>query len=243
MKRLTLFIPLAIVLITAVSCKKGGLFCYKSDGTSVSELRDHQDFSEIHLSMAATVYVTQSTEYSVEVVAAENLLPIIETEQKGDKLEIDLKRGKCLKGSSDVKVYISTPNIEELNISGSGSIYVDNYLSTQSLKINISGSGDVDIDSLSNERLEINISGSGEVEMTSLDTAQTQEIDISGSGSISALYAPALQSDIHISGSGGCDVHVIESLDANISGSGDVRYLGNPNVTSNISGSGSVSPY
>lgn len=236
-------IPLFLVLFTAVGCKKGGLFCYSSDGTSVSEMRSHDNFTDIHLCIDATVYINQSNDYSVEVVAAENLLPIIETKQKGDNLEIDLKRGKCLKDDSNIQIYIGLPQLEELNISGSGSVYLDHYFSTEKLKIDVSGSGEIYIDSLSTQSLDINISGSGEIELMTMDTMENQDINISGSGSINAFSAATEHADIRISGSGGCDIHATKSLNANISGSGDLRYMGNPNVSQNISGSGSVRPY
>lgn len=239
------FILIAIVASLAFSSckKKGGLFCYSSTGDAVIETRDVSNFSEVDLAMAADVYITESNNYSVEIHASQNLQEIIKTKVKGNRLIIDLKNNKCLKGNSDVVVYVSAPNFEALSVSGAGTIYANNKLNSSNLDINISGAGEIEMDSLLTDNFSANISGSGEIFVVGLDTASTQEIDISGSGSFKGFAFPTQSSDIRISGSGDCEVNVISSLKARISGAGEVRYMGSPSVDSDVSGSGTIKKY
>lgn len=232
----------AVLMLT--SCKKkGGVFCYSATGDQVIETRDVSNFSSIDLSMDADVYFQQSNEYSVEVHASENLQDIIQTKVKGNRLSISLKNKKCLKGDSDVEVYVTAPDLSKLSISGTGTVYSLRQFNCSSLDVNISGSGELEFDSLACQDFSADISGSGEIYLMGTGTSDKQTIDISGSGCFKGFEMPTLESKINISGSGNCEVNVVNSINARISGSGEVRYKGNPSIDSNISGSGSIKKY
>ena len=238
--RFTLLI-LAVALLG--SCKKGGVFCYKENGDIVKETREVTNFTEIALATQGNVYVTQGSEYRVEVESSQNIIDIIKTDVKGSTLVIDKKKGKCISGDPTLNFYITAPNINALDISGSGTIYADGLINTNSMDLKISGSGDIELDSLECSDLDMKISGSGSMEIDGVGTMSTQDVAISGSGSINAYNAPVNDSDVKISGSGSAYIHVLQTLDVEISGSGSVIYMGNPTVSSDISGSGSVRPY
>lgn len=243
MKTIKFFGAILLLSIAVTGCKKGGIFCYRPDGNTTEQVRDVSGFNAIDLSIAATVNITHSEDYAVKVKGSKNLLDILETKVKGNKLKIDFKKNKCVKEAYDITLDIAMPNLSGINISGSGDIYVPTCFSGTDLEINISGSGSLAIDSLAVESLDCDISGSGSIDITGIGTATKEKIKISGSGDIYLFDFPVHQSDINISGSGNCNVHVLDELDVNISGSGDIVYMGDPTVIQNISGSGSVRPY
>lgn len=237
-------LSLIIVLaFTVLGCKKGGVFCYEGNGTITTETRVLEAFSSIELAMSADVFVTQGADYAVKVEASENLMGIIETKVKSDKLIIDVKNNKCIRGNETISVYITLPNLSALNISGSGKIKVSNYLETEKLTIKISGSGDVEIDSLAANEIAATISGSGDLSVTGTDTVAVQIVEVSGSGKVQNINLPSREASVNISGSGECLIYAIETLDVRISGSGNVRYKGNPTITTAITGSGNIYPY
>jgi hypothetical protein len=235
------------ILIIAVallsSCKKGGVFCYKGDGNITTQDRSVSAFTEIALSDIGSVYVEQAPAYSVAVETSANLQDIIKTEVKGSTLEIKTKKGKCIKGDPVLNIYVTSPNIEGLSISGSGNIYASRYISTSEIDLSISGSGDISLDSLSTNELTASISGSGNIYAEGTDTMSYEDLSISGSGSITTLNYPALSVKTSISGSGSCKVYAIDKLETSISGSGNVVYRGTPVLTISNSGSGTVRPY
>lgn len=239
-------VRLGLIAIAAVaaftSCKKG-TFCYKGDGNITTETRDISGFSEIAMSTSGNVYVEQSPNYSVQVEASQNLLDVIETEVHGSTLEIDIKRGKCLKGNTTLNVYVTAPNIEGLVLSGSGNINTSGLISSNSMEAVISGSGEIYIDSLEVQDFKSIISGSGSITANGVGTALRQDISISGSGELNAFNLPVQDSEVSISGSGDCNVNVTQTLKTSISGSGNIVYMGNPVITSSNSGSGTVRPY
>ena len=231
----------SLAFISFTSCKK--MIGIKGNGTIVTEERTVVDFEEISVECEATVYLTQGSEFEVKVVTDENVMSYVETERDGNELEIKMKRNVNLRGDTEVKVYVTMPTLNGVNISGSANVYGQETWTSNNLNINISGSGDVDFGSVFLNSLDINISGSGNVDMISVDTMETENIKISGSGDVQLLQIPAFDSKIKISGSGNANVYAISTLDTDISGSGDIRYKGNPIISTDISGSGDVNPY
>jgi len=243
MKNLKLGLLIVFAAVATVSCEKGGVFCYKGNGIAATEVRSVSGFSEINLGLPADLIYTQSDHYSVTIEASENLMKFIETELHGSILEIDFIKNKCFNSKEPITILISSPNMNGLTVSGSGSIQSKNSLTSNLLKIVVSGSGNMSLDSLNVNNLNSVISGSGKLTASSFTNVITQDVQISGSGSVSFLNMPTLTSDITVSGSGNCDVNVINALSVDISGSGSVRYKGTPTVNSNVSGSGSIKPY
>jgi hypothetical protein len=243
MKTVKLGVLGLIVALSLGSCKKGGVFCYSGNGTETTETRDVNDFTKIDLGLPAELVYVQSDNYSVQIEASENLMEFIKTDVKSNTLTIEFKKNKCYKEKNPIKIYISSPTIKGISISGSGTVTSKNKLTSNDLDLNISGSGDMFLDSLDIQNLDVKISGSGELEANGFNTIESEKISISGSGKMNLFDLPALTSDVNVSGSGNCDVNVINSLKVDISGSGNVRYKGVPTVKSNVSGSGNVSAF
>jgi len=242
MKKVRIGIIAIASLAAFTSCKKG-TFCFKGDGNITTETRDVSGFTEIAMSTSGNVYIEQSPNYSVQVETSENLQDVIETEVHGSTLEIDTKRGKCLKGNTTLNVYVTAPNIEGLVLSGAGQMTTSGLISTNVMDVVISGSGNISIDSLDVQDFKSVISGSGNISVIGAGTALSQDVSISGSGNLNAYNFPVQDSEVSISGSGDCKINVTENLNASISGSGSVIYKGTPLVTSSISGSGTVRPF
>lgn len=233
----------AIILTVATSCKKNGVFCYNGNGNIITEQRQTGSFDEIELSMAADVYITQSSSYSVSVTASENLMSVIKTDIHGNTLCIETKSNKCIKHNEEIDIYVTMPDIHKIKLSGSGNINCTSALNVNEIALNISGSGNIQLDSLTAENCDMTISGSGNIDLNGLGSGSKQKINISGSGGVNSLNHAFSDVDITISGSGSASVWATNNLKTNISGSGDVFYKGNPIISSSNSGSGTVRPY
>ncbi|MFD1551838.1 hypothetical protein DNU06_01930 [Putridiphycobacter roseus] len=238
MKKLMLtFLIGAPLLLT--SCHKNN-FCIKGDENISSEVRTIEGFSKIKLSTLANVQFVQDSIVSLTIEASEKLIPYIRTNVVGDVLEITTKNNTCIRGKNSLTVYVTGPNLSDINLSGSGNVMVSDLLNSNKMNIKISGSGNVDMENLVANDLTTNISGSGNIYISSTDTLVKNAVKISGSGDVNLSQAITHQSNINISGSGKCKVNVIDELDVKISGSGDVYYTGNPEVDVDITGSGSL---
>jgi len=229
------FIMLAL-LVPALftSCMK-----IKGKGDVVTETRTVSGYSSVGLSMDATVYLTNGNEYSLEVIAQENLLPYIQTKLENDRLVVMVKHNTVLGSHEPILVRITAPGITDLDVSGSGLIDVQNEWLGTTLETTISRSGKIRSGQVQGDMLKANISGSGDIEAEG-GQAGSEELTISGSGNIEVRYVVAADVDANISGSGNIYTQANNLLDASISGSGSIYYLGNPQINAHVSGSGSI---
>ena len=205
------------------------------------ETRDVGSFSSISLSLPADLYLTQGNDTKVVIEAEQKILDLIRTEVVGNNLKIKYKNGIWnIRSNKHIKIYVSTPDVEGLFLSGSGNIKAETQIKTKSLDFSISGSGNIVIDDLVASDIEGHISGSGDIDLSGSETSETMEISISGSGDFFAENLKVNSVELRISGSGSCRVFAVSELEASISGSGSVYYKGNPRVNAKASGSGKI---
>jgi len=201
------------------------------------ETRDLDDFTGIGFGVAGTLILEQGNNFSVVLEGDEDYLEEIETTVRGDILVITHDRWMSF-GNKRVTVYVTMPEIEELNVSGSGNIIAEKSLKADDLDMSISGSGHIKLSELTAESIDCSISGSGSMKLKG--SAEEGELSISGSGKFGGDEFRLETLDVSISGSGTCYTSVEESLDARVSGSGDIYYSGSPRVDARVSGSGKV---
>ena len=199
------------------------------------ETRDVSTFTGVSLGISGDLYLTQGSPQKV-VIQAENNLDEIETEVRDGVLRIKTDNWNSrIKG---VKIWITMPEVEALNVSGSGDIIAETAINADELELKVSGSGSINISELKGDEIGAAISGSGDLKLAG--SADEMELRISGSGSVFAEGLKVNECGIKISGSGSCKIDVTGELDASISGSGRVTYYGNPQIDARISGSGKV---
>ncbi len=250
--KFTLVILCAGILIFFSGCYKS-LIKIEGNHNVVTETRTMPPFNKIYNEGDFDVYIIQDSVFEVTIEAESNLIPYIRTIVGGTTLRIDTRDN--LRNHFPMKLFIRTPDINVVELSGSGLIRADEihtnsleagisgsgniYMNAQAelILVNISGSGSVDM-GVEAETLNVSISGSGD--MYFWGETHTGKLNISGSGSIKAYELVQDDCFARISGSGSMYIHVIDYLDVNISGSGSVYYTGNPVLVTKITGSGSV---
>ena len=259
MKTTNILIPVSIILAAMItnSCEEMGFGCIRGNGDLTTENRVVSDFNGVELNGSFTVYVDSGEETSILVEADENLLDEIRTQVRGNNLIVETYRDRCLSSKNDITIYVTTSEIEEIVLNGSGRIYCD-YFETPELQVDLSGSGSIFIDYIYTNDAELELSGSGSIRGT-VDTysadiqvdgsgiirldgsAHHADMDITGSGSILGKEFYTDNTNIEITGSGNAEVYATDLLEARVTGSGIVYYYGNPaNVVKQISGSGNV---
>ncbi|MEM9919091.1 MAG: head GIN domain-containing protein [Bacteroidota bacterium] len=213
-----------------------GLFdCESGKGEVVTDEISIGDFTGIKLRIGADVYIRQGSPQKVEIEAQQNIINQLDRDIDNDNWEIEFDG--CVKNHRDIRVFVTLPEIKNISIEGSGSVFSENTLDADQLVLRISGSGDMDL-AVDADELDTKISGSGDIKIE----GKSNEFDlrINGSGDFRAFNMDAERGDIRITGSGNAEVTVENVLDVNITGSGDVRYRGNPTINEKITGSGDL---
>lgn len=205
--------------------------------------RKVEPFNEISLRIAAKVHLEQGTKQNLEIVAKPSTLEEIITEVKDGKLIIRFPNKDFFWKTfqpGEITIYITTPEINGLGVSGSGDIIAENDIKTKILDLGVSGSGNIRLSSLSAEQVKTAISGSGDIVLAGENPAQDLSVAISGSGNLKAMNYKADDVSVKIAGSGNVDIEAIKNLYVRLAGSGNVTYKGNPLIDQSIAGSGRV---
>lgn len=216
-----------MVLMLAVS----GCFyygpCLNGSGPVTAEIRDIENYTGVSNNGSFNVYVHEADSFGVEVVAQENLLPIIETYVSGSRLIVETKSNVCYKSSSPVEVHVSLPELNYLRLSGSGKMFADVAASPE-VEISNSGSGLMEIDTVYAASYMVSNSGSGFI---SIGGAYVDEADMvqSGSGTIlGGFFFEIADLSVRHSSSGEVSATVLDGtvVDVIMSGSGSVQLAG-----------------
>ncbi len=256
MKRIISICSLLILIIATSSCRRENFPCIKGKGSVQTQSRDVSDYTRIEFQTEGTVYITVDTFYSMKIEAQQNIIDDMQTVLNGNSLKIYNKH--CLKNHEPIKIYITTPSLDGIDLSGSGNLIVSSKIEAADFDLSVSGSGDIELqDSLFSNSVTTTISGSGSMKLIAVCNSLTGKISgsgnfsvtgntslekftISGSGNIHAFDFFSHTSEVAISGSGNVEINVSDNLDVTVSGSGDVYYKGNPTINTHMSGSGNL---
>ncbi|HEY0460546.1 MAG TPA: head GIN domain-containing protein [Pyrinomonadaceae bacterium] len=188
----------------------------QGSGNTVNEKRDAADFNAVEVGGVFEVEIVAQKDFSVEVVADDNLLQYIKTEVNGDTLEISSV--KSISPKSAIRVRIGAPNIENLQVSGVSKVSLAN-LKNDTLKVDASGASKIKVDG-ETKNLEVELSGASRLDAENL---KSENVNVDGSGASNAA------------------VNVSGDLRADLSGASKVTYTGNPrNLEKSTSGASSV---
>ena len=173
------------------------------------------------------------------------------TTEQLEKMTIYVKEGELIidqrknepKGTFDgMRVFVSAPMIDGINIAGSGTVTVSKTLAVNDIQLEIAGSGDITIAQLTCNDLDIDIAGSGDVTLGMVQAAKVKN-DIAGSGGIdiAGLTCKTVNNDIAGSGDITLSNLKVDNVKTDIAGSGDVILRGSVGShEEDIAGSGKV---
>lgn len=188
----------------------------KGSGNIRTEQREVSEFSSVKVGGAIVVEITAQKDYSLEVEGDDNILPLIKTEIDGDTLKISSEKGYS--ASNPIKVRISLPNIEDLDLSGASKVSIVN---------------------LDNESLNVDTSGASKISCEGKTKNLT--VDMSGASHFDSEKLSANSVSVDASGASQANVAVKDSLKADLSGASKVVYYGNPtNFENKTSGASSI---
>ncbi|HEY4111762.1 head GIN domain-containing protein [Puia sp.] len=207
------------------------------DGSDFRESRTVPAFNKIGLAVHAEVILVKGNSPGVRIEGEKNIVDRLITEVGDNQLKIYYPLLKDVRPTKPLRIWVTTPDIEGIWNSGSGTIHSEDVFTGETISFHLSGSGHVEIGVKANQ-VNVSMSGSGGVKVNG--TARLLECGISGSG---RLHADDLsvgeRSKIHISGSGSVYFSTDGVIEGRISGSGCINYKGNPtSVDVHHSGSG-----
>ena len=176
----------------------------------VNEVTQMQQFDEIDVAGPFNVILEQGQAATVRVEGTVDQLASMTIYVKDGDLVIDMKEdmvdaSKFFKG---MRVFVSTPMVESIEIAGSGSVTAPKALAVGDMHLEIAGSGDITLDRLNCKDLDIEIAGSGDIMLSCLNVDQVST-SIAGSGDVILRGNVGTHTE-DIAGSGKVDVSGIK---------------------------------
>ncbi|PLX12833.1 MAG: hypothetical protein C0598_05250 [Marinilabiliales bacterium] len=124
---------------TYYSCSK--LNSVNGNGHVLTEERRLVNFDQVKNEGEFNVFISYDTVYQAIVEAETNLIPYIRTIVNGNTLIIDSREN--LRPGMSINIYVKTPNVKYIELSGSGTIFCDS-VSGDNVGSVISGSGSIE---------------------------------------------------------------------------------------------------
>ena len=124
-------------------------------------------FKRIVMSTPYDVHFVQGESNTVKLVGPQAEVSSVVLRVSGETLYIEraAKRSRMFFTSSDdVDIYITSPDLTQLEIKGSGDFKAARRVDTDQLTVSINGSGDIDFKDIICDKLVASINGSGDIE-------------------------------------------------------------------------------
>lgn len=166
----------------------------------VSEVRKVEPFSSIEVVSVATIYFTQSDTYSLKIEGKERLVKNTATTVRRGCLIIDFKDEEKAKHVKEgVTIYLSAPDLKEMEFTGVGSFNCEKPLKLNDVKFQVAGVGKMNVEDLTCRSLDISLEGVGKADIHVVCDQLSASVD--GVGRI-ALSGSARSADISKGGVG-----------------------------------------
>ncbi len=223
-----------IVVIVAVVA-----FYWYSPGAQKTETFALSDFTQVEVSSAFQVSITESETYSIRVTAGERFFDRIQVNKTGETLKIGTLPITVFFGSFDAKAEITMPTLHKLDLSGATKATVNGFNTTESFAATVTGASSLEMTNA--EFGDVNIQLSGASHVVAAGTGNDLVADVSGASNLDLTSFHVNNANVNVSGARHATVNLEGRLDADASGLSSLDYIGEPTLgTINTSGGSSI---
>ncbi len=205
-------------------------------GAVITEKHSVSSFNKLIISGAFQAELQQSAQYSLDIKAYENIHPYIEINHTGNTLEIRFKKNISIRNSGSIKVYISAPEVDDIEVSGASSITA-RQKSNEKINIELSGASKGNF-TLNSPEISMALSGASSV--SAKGSTQTLEVNASGACQFNTTELLAETVNADIGGASKGKVFASVAINGEVSGASSLKYEGNPQVNTRTAGASSV---
>ncbi len=232
LKSIQLCLLAALVFLSACHSRT-----IKGSGNVSSETRQVSGFTSLDVSSALKVVYTEGPEFSLKVVADDNLIPYITTEIHGTELRIGIQERKNFKKVTKAEIHVTAPVVTGVTASGASVFEAVNTLHAGDFSLRLSGASSAFF-TAEMTSLKGDLSGASTASIKG--TSSSVNWEASGASIYHAAEWSTDQASVNFSGASSASVQVKNSIVATLSGASILNYYGNPTVNSNISGGSAI---
>lgn len=219
----TLFLLIAVLALTSIqtSCAQKNVMSKKFNVS---------DFTSIETDIVGNIFFTQSNRTSVSAEGDKELVDNLTVTVVNNELKLSKKKNinRLFKNrkSQKLTVYVSSPQIRELEMDGVGNVTMKGKVEEPQLEISSEGVGNFVANNLQCQKIKVTSDGVGNVTLA----GKTKEIkiDSDGVGNVHAEKMHAEDAYVTSDGVGNVTVFSTQSINARVSGVGNITYYGAP---------------
>lgn len=215
MKSLRVAVIVPAVLLSACAFAQAA-------GTGVS--REVADFQGVEVGGGLKARVTVGPK-AVRVTGDEKLVALVRTEVVDGKLEVGLERGSWFRGTSGLRVHISSPQVTSVGASGGAEVEAE-ATATDTFTASASGGGEVAVRNVDAKKLTVEASGGGDVKLKG--RADTLKVEASGGAEVHGEELGLKALEVEASGGAQVDANPSERIVAELSGGSSVHVDSTP---------------
>ena len=233
-----LFVFLFMAFPAFISCSNKAVI--NGNYHLVNQQIDIVNYEKVILNIPGKVFYQQFSDSApyLQIHTDENIFKALDVRVQNNQLIIDVKKDSLI-NPSQLTIYTSSHNLNQVSVSGSGEIHLKGEVNAKEFRLDITGSGNLQADSLLCNKMTTRITGSGNAQLTG--ASNNSSFKITGSGSIHAFGYLVQELDCKITGSGNIEALVTKKLEAYMAGSGNLSYRGDPEqINKKIIGSGKM---
>ena len=209
----------------------------RGNGKVVTQDRTVGEFTNIDVSGAIQVRITQASPAALKITTDENLMEYVEVKVDGKTLVIQSKSGYNLDPSEEVTVFISAPAFNEINISGASNVIAEGSISGNEMSLHASGASEIKMEV---KLLKLTSELSGASTLNLKGEAKEFFTDASGASKILCLDLNTENTELDLSGASNASITAEKELKIEASGASNVEYRGNANINQKSSGASNV---
>jgi len=235
-------IIIAVVVVVAAICTSLILWGWPGALVGSGHLKTvnyaYANFTRVEISSAFEFEVRQSSSYSINVTADDNVINHVQVSKDGQTLEIGLERVSFLR-SVTLRVSVTMPDLRGLTVSGASRGTISDFSSTEDLDMLVSGASRV-TGNITAGNVEFDISGASTIQLEG--SANDMDANVSGASHFNLDDFTVNNADVNFSGASTGTVNLNGRLDANLSGASRLWYIGEPTMGNiNTSGASTLS--
>lgn len=229
-----IFICITIIFATIFlsSCNDGAI---SGNGILAYHYQELDTFHSVNINGMFEVLIKQGDSYKLEIETDSNLIRTISG--KVENQELKVSQSKIILKSEKLKLIITSPYVDNLEIQGAVEIKSDSLLSWPRTNLNVTGAANVSL-SIDGQEFIAYISGGSKIKLNG--NVQHFELTLTGAGQINAEDFNVKTCNVNISGIGKANLNTSDSLHVAISGAGKVTSRGGAFLSQSITGAGKV---
>lgn len=207
----------------------------KGSGNVQSEERNITSFNEIEVSRGIRVFLAQGDYKALVVKADDNLLPYLKTVREGNTLKIRLSEDIEVKNYTEMSVYVTAPQMEELEATTAASIEGVTPWKADKIELKATTSANIRLD-LTAISIEADLSTAANI--TLKGSTDRLKADLTTSAVLKADGLTARFADLKASTGSSIDVQVKEQIEYHLSTGASLSFEGDPSITNSTTSTG-----